>query len=85
MYFILFHPCLSTSRMSFSAFSDGKTDVAIYINFTNGIMAGFLASLVTQPADVIKTNAQLYPEKYNRLKTAAMFIYKVSAWEILIQ
>lgn len=56
--------------------ANGKTDVALYVNFTNGIMAGFLASLITQPADVIKTNAQLYPKKYNRLKTTALFIYK---------
>lgn len=44
-------------------------------NFTNGLMAGFLASFVTQPADVVKTNAQLYPKKFGRLKTTIMFIY----------
>jgi len=54
---------------------DGISPVSAYVNFTNGLMAGFLASLVTQPADVIKTNAQLYPKKYGRLKTTALFIY----------
>ena len=58
--------------------TDGISPVSAYVNFTNGLMAGFLASLVTQPADVIKTNAQLYPKKYGRLKTTALFIYNVS-------
>ncbi|KAK3784050.1 hypothetical protein RRG08_025244 [Elysia crispata] len=46
-----------------------------YTTFTNGIIAGFLASLVTQPADVIKTNMQLYPKKYGRLKPVMLLIY----------
>ena len=58
--------------------TEGPNAGNAYINFTNGLVAGFLASLVTQPADVIKTNAQLYPKKYGRLKTTALFIYKVS-------
>lgn len=34
------------------------------LNYMCGVNAGFLASAVTQPADVIKTKMQLYPYKY---------------------
>ncbi|XP_027307285.1 mitochondrial glycine transporter isoform X3 [Anas platyrhynchos] len=37
---------------------------------------GILASLTTQPADVIKTHMQLSPEKYCRTSQAIAFIYK---------
>ena len=33
-------------------------------NFTCGLIAGILASLVTHPADVIKTKMQLKPAEY---------------------
>lgn len=34
------------------------------VNYACGINAGLLASIVTQPADVIKTKMQLHPHKY---------------------
>ncbi|NXD08715.1 S2538 protein, partial [Nothocercus nigrocapillus] len=46
------------------------------LNFGCGIFAGILASLATQPADVIKTHMQLYPQKYHRTTQAIAFIYK---------
>ncbi|POI25926.1 hypothetical protein CIB84_010326 [Bambusicola thoracicus] len=46
------------------------------VNFGCGIFAGILASLATQPADVIKTHMQLSPEKYRRTSQAIAFIYK---------
>uniref|UniRef100_A0A669PBL6 Solute carrier family 25 member 38 n=1 Tax=Phasianus colchicus TaxID=9054 RepID=A0A669PBL6_PHACC len=46
------------------------------VNFGCGIFAGVLASLATQPADVIKTHMQLSPEKYRRTSQAIAFIYK---------
>ncbi|NXP82636.1 S2538 protein, partial [Ramphastos sulfuratus] len=46
------------------------------LNFGSGIFAGILASLATQPADVIKTHMQLSPDKYRRTSQAAAFIYK---------
>ncbi|XP_077308715.1 mitochondrial glycine transporter isoform X2 [Lithobates pipiens] len=46
------------------------------INFSCGIMAGILASVSTQPADVIKTHIQLSPEKYSWTGHAAHSIYK---------
>lgn len=45
-------------------------------NFSCGIMAGILASISTQPADVIKTHMQLSPEKYRRTGQTACYIYK---------
>ncbi|KFZ47951.1 Solute carrier family 25 member 38, partial [Antrostomus carolinensis] len=46
------------------------------LNFGCGIFAGILASLATQPADVIKTHMQLSPQKYRRTSQAIAFIYK---------
>uniref|UniRef100_A0A0B7AMB2 Mitochondrial glycine transporter n=1 Tax=Arion vulgaris TaxID=1028688 RepID=A0A0B7AMB2_9EUPU len=55
--------------------SENGTTSAPYVNFTNGVLSGLLASFVTQPADVIKTNMQLYPTKYGRLKNVIILIY----------
>ncbi|RUS88954.1 hypothetical protein EGW08_003290 [Elysia chlorotica] len=55
-------------------FTTGISNPA-YTTFINGIIAGSLSSLVTQPADVIKTNMQLYPKKYGRLKPVMILIY----------
>ncbi|NXU55471.1 S2538 protein, partial [Turnix velox] len=46
------------------------------LNFGCGVFAGILASLATQPADVIKTHMQLSPQKYCRTSQAIAFIYK---------
>lgn len=48
------------------------------VNFSCGIFAGILASLVTQPADVIKTHMQLSPVKSQWIGQAAVLIFKVS-------
>lgn len=48
------------------------------LHFTCGIVAGILASLVTQPADVIKTKMQLYPDKFESVKSVIIYIQKVS-------
>lgn len=47
------------------------------LNFGCGIFAGILASLATQPADVIKTHMQLSPQKYHSTSQAIAFVYKV--------
>lgn len=36
-------------------------------NLTCGVMAGVLASLITQPADVVKTRMQINPRQYPTL------------------
>lgn len=43
--------------------------------FLCGLTAGSLASLITHPADVIKTRMQLFPKKYSNLKLAVSCIY----------
>lgn len=45
-------------------------------NFGCGVLAGVMASLVTQPADVVKTHVQLSPQEYRRTRDALRFIYK---------
>ena len=46
------------------------------VHFTCGLLAGFLASMVTQPADVVKTKMQLYPTKYGTVRLAVDKIWK---------
>ncbi|XP_040850212.1 mitochondrial glycine transporter isoform X1 [Ochotona curzoniae] len=46
------------------------------VNFGCGIIAGILASLVTQPADVIKTHMQLSPMKFQWIGQAVILIFK---------
>jgi len=47
-------------------------------HFICGLVAGALASTVTQPADVLKTKMQLYPEKFNNLRSVILHVYDVS-------
>ncbi|MCL4149011.1 UNVERIFIED_CONTAM: hypothetical protein GTU68_014529 [Idotea baltica] len=44
------------------------------IHFSCGVTAGILASLVTQPFDVLKTKMQLYPDKFDNLFQAAVYV-----------
>lgn len=44
-----------------------STQLAAPLHFSCGLVAGLMASAVTQPADVIKTKMQLYPEKYGNV------------------
>nr|XP_056713546.1 mitochondrial glycine transporter [Euleptes europaea] len=46
------------------------------VNFGCGTFAGILASLATQPADVIKTHIQLSSEKHHRTGEAISFIFR---------
>ncbi|KAH1016159.1 mitochondrial glycine transporter isoform X2 [Dendroctonus ponderosae] len=45
------------------------------IHFTCGITAGILASVVTQPADVLKTKMQLYPTKFKGLWSVIVYVH----------
>ncbi|KAM9187518.1 mitochondrial glycine transporter [Trichechus inunguis] len=47
-----------------------------FVNFSCGIFAGVLASLVTQPADVVKTHMQLAPVKCRWIGQTAALIFK---------
>ena len=46
------------------------------VNFSCGVVAGVLASLVTQPADVVKTHIQVSPDHWNTI-AAVRHVYKV--------
>lgn len=46
-------------------------------NFSCGILAGVLASLITQPADVVKTHVQVNPQL--RTAEAVRYIYTVTS------
>ncbi|XP_033630119.1 mitochondrial glycine transporter A-like [Asterias rubens] len=48
------------------------------INFSSGLLAGVLASAVTQPADVIKTHMQLYPQKHKKVMATVQYVIKKS-------
>ncbi|MEQ2183674.1 hypothetical protein GOODEAATRI_000501 [Goodea atripinnis] len=50
-------------------------------NFSCGVLAGVLASLVTQPADVVKTHVQVHP--HLRTAEAIKYIYSVTTFLLL--
>lgn len=54
-------------------------------NFCCGVTAGMMASVITQPADVLKTHMQLYPKRYGRLRNAAIFVLQVSTYVCISQ
>ncbi|CAL7933137.1 unnamed protein product [Xylocopa violacea] len=45
------------------------------IHFSCGVLAGIFASIVTQPADVIKTKMQLYPNEFKGVCNAVFTVY----------
>ncbi|CAH1116006.1 unnamed protein product [Phaedon cochleariae] len=45
------------------------------IHFTCGVTAGILASIATQPADVLKTKMQLYPNKFRGLWSVVVYVH----------
>jgi solute carrier family 25 protein 38 len=52
--------------------------VGPYVRFSCGILAGFFASIITQPADVIKTKMQLFPAKFQSIPPVITYVYDVS-------
>ncbi|XP_059475701.1 mitochondrial glycine transporter B-like [Neocloeon triangulifer] len=53
-----------------------STQLAAPLHFSCGIVAGLLASAVTQPADVVKTKMQLYPDKYANILSVMAHIQR---------
>ncbi|KAG2463524.1 S238A protein, partial [Polypterus senegalus] len=48
------------------------------LNFSCGVFAGVLASVLTQPADVIKTQVQVSPGKFRQTGEVVSFIFQDS-------
>lgn len=46
------------------------------VTFACGIVAGMCASVITQPADVVKTQMQLYPQKFSGPWKAVLHVYE---------
>ena len=64
--------------MSVSCLSElGTPELSSFETFTCGAFAGIMASVVTQPADVVKTRLQLFPHKYNSTGSAVFCVFKV--------
>ncbi|XP_075232119.1 mitochondrial glycine transporter-like isoform X2 [Lycorma delicatula] len=53
-----------------------NSDYVSLTNFTCGTLAGLSASVVTQPADVLKTKMQLYPKKFDTVFHVAVYVHK---------
>jgi len=50
------------------------------LHFLCGIWAGFLASVVTQPPDVVKTHMQLNPGRHRKVTRTIVFVYHNSGF-----
>jgi len=66
----------STKKLVPKEWVDPNTAMSPYVRFSCGIIAGFGASIVTQPADVIKTKMQLFPDKFNSVPPVLVYVYK---------
>lgn len=68
-----------TQLKNAAAMADSQPSIeslAAPVHFACGMLAGIFASIVTQPADVIKTKMQLYPNEFNGIWSASFFVYK---------
>ncbi|XP_011066154.1 PREDICTED: solute carrier family 25 member 38-like isoform X1 [Acromyrmex echinatior] len=70
--YLMFYTQLKNAAANTGATNNSSTS----IHFSCGILAGILASIVTQPPDVIKTKMQLYPNEFHGICHATFFIYK---------
>jgi Mitochondrial carrier protein len=57
--------------------NSSKTDQSPVVYFTCGVLAGCLASLVTHPADVVKTRLQLNKVQRGDMRRAIQFVMHV--------
>lgn len=53
-----------------------EANLAPAVHFTIGVLAGLMASAVTQPFDVVKTKMQLYPNKFTSLYQACIYVHR---------
>lgn len=55
----------------------GSVDMTMPLtHFNCGLVAGCFASVVTQPADVIKTKMQLFPDRFIHLHDCILYVYR---------
>lgn len=69
--YLMFYTQTKTAFKQAEIFEDPNTPL---LHFSSGLLAGCLASVVTQPADVVKTHMQLYPEKYGSVRYAITYV-----------
>ncbi|XP_034180661.1 mitochondrial glycine transporter isoform X1 [Osmia lignaria lignaria] len=66
-----------TQLKSIAIEADSLCDKSLVpVHFSCGILAGIFASIITQPADVIKTKIQLYPNEFNGVRNSVLRIYE---------
>ncbi|BET01784.1 Solute carrier family 25 member [Nesidiocoris tenuis] len=53
-----------------------KGELQAPVQFSCGVTAGILASVLTQPADVIKTKMQLYPDNYPNIRSVVFHLHE---------
>lgn len=46
------------------------------VHFCCGVIAGCMAGVMTQPADVVKTRMQLYPHRFTTITDTVFSIYR---------
>jgi len=74
LYFMFYTQLKQLKNLdSFGSIPDSRLPM---FHFTCGVTAGMIASMITQPADVVKTHMQLYPKKYGRIRNAVIFVYE---------
>lgn len=59
----------------FLLFSAMGNQQLVSAHFSCGITAGILASVITHPADVLKTKMQLYPHEFRNAYSGFIFIH----------
>jgi solute carrier family 25 protein 38 len=73
LYFMMY---TSTKNLVPKDWMDGTSNLAPYVRFSCGIIAGCGASFITQPADVIKTKMQLFPNKFQSIPPVIAYVYQ---------
>ncbi len=58
--------------------TEDTKDRSSLANFSCGLVAGFLASTVTHPADVVKTKMQLHPSLYSSVRVTVFKVMTLS-------
>ncbi|CAG2103635.1 unnamed protein product [Medioppia subpectinata] len=74
--YYMFYSQLRQMALRSSSTSPSNQSISPILTFTIGLNAGLLASIVTQPMDVVKTRMQLYPKQFSSLAITLAIIMK---------